>query len=108
MYRSYSGLPGFLILMAIVLFIFWIMFTIGGFLLGTPVGLVILTYLVVRHFWRRNLMMKAMAQADAEWKQSMSAGFDPGLHDTTTDESIGIDRGEYSEAEDVHYKEIDE
>jgi hypothetical protein len=128
MYQSYSGFTGLLIILAIVFVVFWLIFAAGSFLLGTPIGLAILVMLIVRHYWRRSQYLKAMHQAEAEWQQtSGSSGFGPfgasGGYNAGetgpegkqyTDQSgnpigeDGVDRSEYSAAEDVHFKEIDE
>jgi predicted lipid-binding transport protein (Tim44 family) len=48
----------------ILLFIFILMsfLAIGGFLLGTPIGLAILTLLVIRHFYKRHQRKKYQEQ----------------------------------------------
>lgn len=126
MYQSYSGFTGLLILIAVVIFAFWIIFAAGSFLLGTPIGLAILTLLIARHYWRRHQLQKAMYQAEAQWQQTpggTGSGFGPfggfGTDDTgnnsrthsgyAEDETheAGVDRTEYSAAEDVHYKEVE-
>lgn len=128
MYQSYSGFTGLLIILTIVFVVFWLIFAAGSFLLGTPIGLAILAMLIVRHYWRKSQYLKAMQQAEAEWKQTTggtgagfgpfgtSGGFSAGEDGQTasrqTDssgESVthdGVDRSEYSAAEDVNYKEI--
>jgi hypothetical protein len=130
MYHSYSGFTGLLIILTIVFVIFWLIFAAGSFLLGTPIGLAILAMLIVRHFWRRSQYLKAMHQAEADWQQTTGnagAGFGPfgagggysagefgqtGSKSADSDREAmvhdGVDRSEYSAAEDVHYKEIDE
>jgi hypothetical protein len=130
MYQSYSGFTGLLILAAIVIFTFWIIFAAGSFLLGTPVGLALLTLLIVRHYWRRHQLQKAMNQAEAQWQQTSErsgqgygsfGGFGAEnaadaaksrsrYMETDTGESgfDGVDRTEYSAAEDVQYKELNE
>ena len=130
MYQSYSGLTGLLILAAIVIFTFWIIFAAGSFLLGTPVGLALLTLLIVRHYWRRHQLQKAMDQAETQWRQtSETPGQEFGAFggfgsdnaadaaksrarysETETGEMgfDSVDRTEYSAAEDVKNREINE
>jgi len=128
MYQSYSGFTGLLIILAIVFIVFSLIFAAGSFLLGTPIGLAILAVMIVRHFWRRSQYLKAVHQAEAEWRQTAgSTGFGPfgagggysagetgqtGTQYTdSSGESLGtdsVDRSEYSAAEDVHFKEIDD
>ncbi|SCZ77072.1 hypothetical protein [Acidaminobacter hydrogenoformans] len=126
MYQSYSGLTGLLILIAVVIFTFWIIFAAGSFLLGTPIGLAILTLLIARHYWRRHQLQKAMYQAQAQWQQTPGgsgsgfgsfggfendgAGNDARPHSEYAEEETheaGVDRTEYSAAEDVQYKEVE-
>ncbi|MDK9709685.1 hypothetical protein [Acidaminobacter sp.] len=128
MYQSYSGFTGLLIILTIVFVVFWLIFAAGSFLLGTPIGLAILALLIVRHYWRRSQYLKAMHQAEAEWQQANgSSSFGPfgasgSYNASETGEpgkrsaeqhaeptvGTGVDRSEYSAAEDVHFKEIDE
>lgn len=128
MYQSYSGFTGLLIILTIVFVVFWLIFAAGSFLLGTPIGLAILAFLIVRHYWRKSQYLKAMHQAEAEWQQTTgstdfgafgaSGGYNAGETGQTgkqnTDQNRnpagddGVDRSEYGAAEDVHFKEIDE
>ena len=128
MYQSYSGFTGLLIILTIVFVVFWLIFAAGSFLLGTPIGLAILAMLIVRHYWRRSQYLKAMHQAEAEWQQANgSSSFGPfgtsgSYNASASGESgkqsaeqyaepagdTGVDRSEYSAAEDVHFKEIDD
>lgn len=127
MYQSYSGFTGLLIILTIVFVVFWLIFAAGSFLLGTPIGLAILALLIVRHYWRKSQYLKAMHQAEAEWQQTNTgSNFGPfgasGSYNagetaesgkrsaeqyTETAGDAGVDRSEYSAAEDVNFKEIE-
>lgn len=48
---------------------------VGGFLLGTPVGLAILTLLVVRHFYRRYQRKKYQEQFEGAYGSQTFGGF---------------------------------
>lgn len=127
MYYSSSGLTGFLVLLAILFIVVSLIFAAGSFLLGTPIGLAILGLLIIRHYWRRHQLQKAMAQAESQWQQASGAGYGqgrmhygpfsqssasgPSEYDADplaeADEAV-VDRSEYSAAEDVSYREIKE
>lgn len=127
MYYSSSGLTGFLVLLAILFIVISLIFAAGSFLLGTPIGLAILGLLVIRHYWRRHQLQKAMAQAESQWQQHGGSGYGQGrVHygpfgqsaaagpsgadaasEAESDDAV-VDRSEYSAAEDVSYREIKE
>lgn len=111
MYQSYTGVLGFLILLAVIFVGFSLVFSVGGFLLGTPLGLVILGVLVLRSFLRRSQRIKAQeAYRQPTWSQEegqeQSSGFNETFNQHNHDESSVVDRTEYASAEDVNFKEI--
>jgi hypothetical protein len=114
MFRSYSGLSGLLILLVFLFLFIMVIFSIGGFLLGTPVGLAILGVLVLRHLFLRNLRIRAQQgnpqqPSGMSWRQQSSGWQDDQSEEDGGPGSVtesGIDRSEYSSAEDVNFKEL--
>ena len=61
------------------------MFSIGGFLLGTPIGWAILTVLVVRHFYKRYLRRKNYEAYTNSYEQGNGYGQSDSYYSSTTD-----------------------
>lgn len=71
----HTGTNGLWVVILMVGFLLLSFLAVGGFLLGTPLGLAILTLLVVRHFYKRYQRKKYQEQFEGAYGSQSFGGF---------------------------------
>ncbi len=109
------GTGGLWIGILVVLFFVITIFTLSGFLLGTPLGLAILTFMVIRHFYKKHQFKKYQEPkadfrtwdepSESSKEESFSDDFSSKYKQAEQDIKI-FSSDDRSNAVDVEFKEL--